>query len=236
MRSFLDRFFSRRLLAGAAIALAPAIASAQEGQLTPPQIEREAETSGAGDEPAGEAAKEADESEPGQVRRRVRVLRAGPEEGSLWIGVEGEKLPPALAAQLKLDAGVLIGNVHPDSPAAKAGLQQHDIVLQFGDKKVSEISDLGEAVKAAGEKETDAVVLRGGERLTLKLTPAPAPRQTFALSAVDGDLASRSRRRAISRRRSPSSAEKSSGKPLPRSWKSCPPNFARTSKGFWAAR
>jgi serine protease Do len=58
-----------------------------------------------------------------QVRRYGRVRRGE-------IGVRAQTITPALAEGLSLsrDWGVVLGDVYPDGPAAKAGLQVGDIV------------------------------------------------------------------------------------------------------------
>jgi membrane-associated protease RseP (regulator of RpoE activity) len=51
--------------------------------------------------------------------------------GGPWLGVHTTELPPALREQLDLpaDAGLLVEQLPPDSPAANAGIAQHDILL-----------------------------------------------------------------------------------------------------------
>ena len=69
--------------------------------------------------------------------------------------------------------GLLLDGVRDDSPAAKAGLKAGDRIVKLAGRDVRNVYDytyaLGE-MKAGQEYEV--VVMRGGERLTLKLTPA----------------------------------------------------------------
>lgn len=70
-----------------------------------------------------------------------------------WLGVALGKVPPALSAQLgtliPAGQGVMIEAVAANSPAAKAGLQRHDILLVMGDQKLYSAQQLSALVKAA---------------------------------------------------------------------------------------
>lgn len=74
--------------------------------------------------------------------------------------------------------GLLLDGVRDNSPAAKAGVKAGDKVVKLAGKDVRNVMDytyiLGEL--KAGE-EYEIVVLRGGERLTLKIIPVPAARR-----------------------------------------------------------
>ena len=69
--------------------------------------------------------------------------------------------------------GLLLDGVRDESPAAKAGLKAGDRIVKLAGRDVRNVYDythaLGE-MKAGQEYEVE--VVRGGERLTLKLTPA----------------------------------------------------------------
>jgi aminopeptidase YwaD len=74
--------------------------------------------------------------------------------------------------------GLLLDGVRDGSPAAKAGIKPGDRIVKLAGKDVRNINDytfiLGE-MKAGQEYEV--VLLRGGERVTLKIVPAPAARR-----------------------------------------------------------
>jgi C-terminal processing protease CtpA/Prc len=68
--------------------------------------------------------------------------------------------------------GLLLDGVRDDSPAAKAGLKAGDRVIKIGNREVKNVYDytfaLGE-MKAGQEYVVE--VIRGSEKLTLKITP-----------------------------------------------------------------
>ena len=64
-----------------------------------------------------------------------------------------------------------------DSPAAKAGIAQYDVLLRAGDKPLAEPRDLLAAVDAAKETKLKIELIRGGKPKTIELTPAKRPEQ-----------------------------------------------------------
>lgn len=60
------------------------------------------------------------------------------EEGSGWLGVELHEVTSDNAKDLKLSAerGVVLGKIVPDSPAAKAGLKENDVVTEINGQRV----------------------------------------------------------------------------------------------------
>ena len=60
------------------------------------------------------------------------------EGGSSWLGVELHEVTADTAKELKLPAerGVVIGTVVPDSPAAKAGLKENDVITEINGQRI----------------------------------------------------------------------------------------------------
>src|SRR5437773_9845303 len=58
--------------------------------------------------------------------------------GSSWLGVETHEVTADKAKALKLSAerGVVLGKIVPDSPAAKAGLKENDVVTEINGQRV----------------------------------------------------------------------------------------------------
>ena len=67
--------------------------------------------------------------------------------------------------------GVLLADVRAGGPAAQAGLQRGDLLVELGGAPIRDIYDFTYALRKAkpGEAST-AVVIRDGERLTLEVT------------------------------------------------------------------
>ncbi|HWZ98157.1 MAG TPA: PDZ domain-containing protein [Candidatus Dormibacteraeota bacterium] len=81
-------------------------------------------------EPEGPVAPDA----PG-LRKFVMSLDG---DGGSWLGVETQEVSAEKAKELKLSSehGALIGKVLSDSPAAKAGLKENDIVTEINGQRV----------------------------------------------------------------------------------------------------
>jgi serine protease Do len=60
------------------------------------------------------------------------------EAGPSWLGVETHEVTPADAKELKLPAerGVVVAGVTKDSPAAKAGLKEKDVITEVNGQRV----------------------------------------------------------------------------------------------------
>lgn len=60
------------------------------------------------------------------------------DEGTSWLGVESQDVNAEKAKELKLPAerGVLLGRIVTDSPAARAGLKENDVVTEINGQRV----------------------------------------------------------------------------------------------------
>jgi hypothetical protein len=88
-----------------------------------------------------------------------------------YLGVRPMELTPDLRAHYGAprDAGVLIGEVEADSPAAKAGIQVGDIVTAADGEKIEAPSDLSRAIrskKAGDTVKLDVLRDRAAKHLT----------------------------------------------------------------------
>ena len=90
-----------------------------------------------------------------------------------FLGVQTQALTAELKERLHVaaDAGAVITEVVPNSPAAKAGLRRDDVITAVDDRPVKGPADLRDAVQKAGPgKEVTLQVVRGKERLAIKAT------------------------------------------------------------------
>jgi serine protease Do len=101
------------------------------------------------------------------------------------LGVSLQPLDEELAGVLGAPGGkgALVASVEPDSPAARGGLKQGDIVIGVAGKAVQKQRDMAEAVADAKPGSTVAVaVLRNGRRMEHQVAvgepPGPAGRST----------------------------------------------------------
>ena len=60
------------------------------------------------------------------------------DEGASWLGVESQEITSDKAKELKLPAerGVFLEHIVPDSPAAKAGLKDSDVITEINGQRV----------------------------------------------------------------------------------------------------
>ena len=90
-----------------------------------------------------------------------------------YLGVIVSAIPPELSVHLDLKpgAGLVVFGVAPDSPAQKAGLKRHDILLKLSDQLLINVPQLQTLIahRKAGDKVTLAV-LRNGETKKLDVT------------------------------------------------------------------
>jgi S1-C subfamily serine protease len=112
----------------------------------------------------------------------ARLMRDGRIKRS-YIGVAGQNVPlhRRLVRYHKLDVetGVLIVGIEPDSPAARAGLAEGDLIVALDAKPIRNIDDLQRLLTDEHVGVTIPILaLRGTEKLTIDITPAESmPRE-----------------------------------------------------------
>jgi len=93
--------------------------------------------------------------------------------GKLWLGVALRPVDDTLRAQLQIpkDQGVIVGEVFPDGPAAKAGIQRDDILLTANDKPINEPKVLADLVSSSEGKDITIAYMRAGKKETVTVKP-----------------------------------------------------------------
>jgi serine protease Do len=105
-----------------------------------------------------------------------------------WLGVQIQEVTPAIAASLGLQGehGALVAVVTPNSPGAKAGLKQGDVVLSFNGNDVSRLRDLPRLVaETAPASEAKLKVWRNGQTVDLQAALGELPNNEQVASATD---------------------------------------------------
>jgi hypothetical protein len=106
------------------------------------------------------------------LRRVVAELAAhgGVRRGYLGVGAYPAQLSQALAQLAGRDRGALVASVEDGAPAAAAGLQVGDILVELAGTPVTDPESLRLALGDRPGETVELVVLRGGTRLALSAT------------------------------------------------------------------
>jgi membrane-associated protease RseP (regulator of RpoE activity) len=116
-----------------------------------------------------------------QAENELNPGSAPAELPKYWIGLRGGAIgdddPLRAHVDLPANQGLLVVEVVPDSPAAKAGLKKYDILLRANDAELNEMTQLVDTVIAEGEKKAQITldIMRHGERETVYVTPEERP-------------------------------------------------------------
>jgi serine protease Do len=95
------------------------------------------------------------------------------EEGPSWLGVETQEVTAEKAKELKLPAerGVVIGRVTEDSPAAKAGLKEKDVITEVNGQRVEGAAQFRRMVhEIPAGRTAQLTVWRDGRAQTVAVT------------------------------------------------------------------
>jgi serine protease Do len=95
------------------------------------------------------------------------------EGGSSWLGVELHEVTGDNAKELKLPAerGVVIGTVVPDSPAAKAGLKENDVITEINGQRVEGAAQFRRIIREIPAGRTAQLAIwREGRAQTVSVT------------------------------------------------------------------
>jgi serine protease Do len=95
------------------------------------------------------------------------------DEGGSWLGVESQEISSAKAKELKLPAerGVLLERIVPDSPAAKAGLKDNDVITEINGQRVEGAAQFRRMIhEIPAGRSVQVTVWRDGHAQTIGVT------------------------------------------------------------------
>ena len=107
-----------------------------------------------------------------------------------WLGVSIQEMTPALAQGLGLEGGkgALVAQVTEGSPAARAGLQQGDLIVELEGRAVTRTEDLPRLVADLPVgRQVPIKLLREGKTLTLTATIARLEERDREVAAAKED-------------------------------------------------
>ena len=111
------------------------------------------------------------QGEPVIEQDDVRILMDG--DGTGWLGVETHEVTADKAKELKLPAerGVVLGKIVPDSPAAKGGLKEKDVVTEVNGQRVEGAAQFRRMIhEIPAGRSVQLTVWRDGRSQTLSVT------------------------------------------------------------------
>lgn len=95
-----------------------------------------------------------------------------------WLGFDGQSVTQDIAQSLGLDnaRGVLVGDIHPASPARKAGLKTGDVILVINDRDIRDPGELKFRLATLPLGETAALtVWRRGQTFPVRIEAMAPP-------------------------------------------------------------
>jgi S1-C subfamily serine protease len=101
--------------------------------------------------------------------------------GYLGVGLQPVEIPAVLKSKLSLtnSSGIILLNVEPDGPAARAGMMIGDILVTLEGKPIDEIDNLQSFLDAdAVGKSRKIQAIRGGKLIDVTVTVGERPRRS----------------------------------------------------------
>jgi serine protease Do len=103
-----------------------------------------------------------------------------------YLGIRLQELDKTLAQGMGLpvDRGILVEDVYPETPAAKAGIERRDVITQYDGQPVKEDSKFRMMVGSTPiGKAVPVVLLRDGKEKRVNVTLAERPEEDVVASA-----------------------------------------------------
>src|SRR2546423_13166872 len=109
------------------------------------------------------------------------------DDGSGWLGVETHEVTADKAKELKLSAerGVVLGRIVPDSPAAKAGLKENDVVTEINGQRVEGAAQFRRMIhEIPAGRSIQLTVWRDGRTQTISATLGKSEERDHAMKKM----------------------------------------------------
>lgn len=183
--------FKKQLLGSAVVTLAGALALTASVAASSPKPQSEAQVEPSAPAAPATPAAPGEPGTPAPAPRAYAMAWSGDEKGSSYLGVDIRDITSERVSALKLkdEHGVEIVMVDQDAPAGKAGLKEHDVVLEFNGARVESEESLRRMIRETpagrnvslgisrdGQPQTINVVLGSRKNLKWKMAmPRIAP-------------------------------------------------------------
>jgi serine protease Do len=85
-----------------------------------------------------------------------------------------QPVTPQIAKQLGLEAdseGLVVSDVDPNGPAAEAGIDRGDVILEINRKPVNSLADVKSALSGEGSKSVLLLISRKGQTIYMTVKP-----------------------------------------------------------------
>jgi serine protease Do len=99
---------------------------------------------------------------------------SGPQEQGGKLGLTLRPVTPEMSKQLGLDSdteGMAVTEVDPSGPAAEAGIDRGDVILEINRKPVSSLDDVRSALSSSEGKPILLLISRRGQTMYLTVRP-----------------------------------------------------------------
>jgi len=133
-----------------------------------------------------------EDQDPGQIEVQPKIegedlnIVIGDDGGS-WLGVETHEVNAEKAKELRLSAerGVVLGKIVPDSPAAKAGLKENDVVTEINGQRVEGAAQFRRMIhEIPAGRSVQLTVWRDGRAQTISATLGKSEEHRHAMKMM----------------------------------------------------
>ncbi len=108
-------------------------------------------------------------------------------EPRYMVGIRCSKLLPSLADEYNVEPGSpVIDAVIDGLPAAEAGLEPGDVLIQVGKKEIESLRTLVDYITASMGEEVEVTILRDGEQKSFKLKPKMVDTEELKVASDGG--------------------------------------------------